>query len=792
MSSACACFRRTIRSLLADLPSQTSLSGQLRNPASLTFLYPRQTRSHSTIQGLRKGHHRHVLGKALAKDDLRPKSRRRNGPLPAEVKDVLARENNRKHLAIGDESVSGSTQFQLQWLQDPLKLANAVMDRLRIGADEQALELIQGSERTVYVDGVKKGGHIDNVVSWNHVMEFYMHKGNTREAMKVYNEMKKRGHRPEAHTYTIMLSGFAKNVKSQGAIDGAVSVYNSIFAPNSAVKPNTVHTNAVINVCARAGRMDSLWAIAAALPEKGVGAADHITYTSILNAIRADAVSRAQKVQRQSEVEQAMQDKIIEDAVQDGEKLWADVNKKSRAGYLIVDEALACAMGRLLLLSTKPRSWNDIFLLVEQTMRIPTYEGRQHQRLPTSSNGSNKDQPLLEAPSETITSADSPNFQPIQRNVTSSGTPISQISAKPSNNTLSMLLQAAILTKNLPAGNYYWNMLTSQDAPYRISYDHENFAQYLRLLRISRSSKLVRDLLCQDFTQTQADQLLLRGNFVIAMSTCLRDKNNPNVFDHATEIFDKMQQYVSPVDPKVMEMYLEVATVTTPGLGHASGKLDSDPRKNNAMRVLSRLEPFVPEIKDMITSKRREEQYEELPNRRRKKLVDPRASPDRIHQRKADMSGFLRAMIGTYHRLVAQGNLSEHLERSYSMHMKRNTAFITKLVPTSEPRKGLYSEQASGAKEFESQEEKFDERARGFKGPNRPHRLPERGSEDGREFSTEKTLRFGQAKYTNQRTMNFGFKREQGSYQEGWGGDFASLAKQQQSSGGEGFIDVRA
>ena len=780
MFSSCACYRRTIRSLLADLPALSDSSRELRN--SLTFLYLPQTRPHSTIQVLRKGHHRHVLGKALAKNDIRTKSRRRDGPLPREVRDVLARENNRRHLSTDDETVSGSAKFQLQWLQDPLKLANAVMDRLRIGADQQALELIRGSEKSVYVDGVKKGGQIDNVVSWNHVMEFYMHKRNPQEALKVYNEMKKRGHRPEAHTYTIMLNGFAKNIEHNRTVENAVSVYNSIFAPNSTVTPNTIHTNAVINVCARAGRMDSLWAIAGALPERGIGAADHITYTSILNAIRADTVSKVQGIKAQDGRE-AAQDRIINNAIQDGEKIWADVNQKSRAGYLTIDEPLTCAMGRLLLLSLEPKSWHNVFLLVEQTMRIATFETSQQQESSASSSGSSTDQGLFKAPSESTTPTDSASSKPIQNKKTGLINHTSYISLKPSNNTVSMLLQAAILTKNLQVGKYYWDLLTSEDGRYRISYDNENFAQYLRLLRISRSSKLVRDLLCKESTQAQANQLLLRGTFVIAMSTCVRDKNNPNVFDHATDIFEKMQQHISPTDAKVMEMYLEVAVVTTPGLGHRFGEFEPDPKKNNAMRALSRVEPFVPEIKDMILSKAREEQYEELSNRRRKKINDPRDSPHRIYQHKDILCSFLKAMIGTYDRLVVQKDLPVNLRESYSMNKKRNTAIITKLVPTSAPKRGeramTYSERESGAKEFESQEERFDERARGIKAPKKLH------SEKQDNYPS-----FSSRKATSIRT--FRSDREQNSYQEGWGSNFALLAKRQQNSSKEGFIDVRA
>lgn len=62
-----------------------------------------------------------------------------------------------------------------------------------------------------------------------------------------------------------------------------------MFADNCPVKPNIIHTNAVLKVCALARDMDALWGVAAKLPTKGFGAPDNLTYTTILNAIRTVA-----------------------------------------------------------------------------------------------------------------------------------------------------------------------------------------------------------------------------------------------------------------------------------------------------------------------------------------------------------------------------------------------------------------------------------------------------------------------------------------------------------------------
>jgi pentatricopeptide repeat protein len=791
MFSCNDCFRHTIRTLLIDLPTANS-SPLVRQSTygPLTFLYPHQSRSHSTVQAIRKGHHRQVLKEALGnkKPQKSNNSRRRNGPLPGEVRDLLARENNRKHLLIEENQSSASTQFQLQWLQDPLKLANAVLDRLRVGADHSALELIRGSEKQPQVDGEQLSRQIENVVSWNHVMEYYMHKGDIREALKVYNEMKKRGHRPEAQTYTIMLKGFATNVKQPNAIAGAISVYNSMFAVNSVVKPNTIHTNAVINVCARGGDMASLWVIAGKLPDRGVGAADHVTYTNIINAIRADA-------ERRSEREEADADKIISNAVQDGEKLWMDVNKRWRAGDILIDEALTCAMGRLLLLSKNEAHYKSVFSLVEQTMRIRPYQANQNVNSrdnmienPRPSEGGNTEH---HSESSTVIT----NFEPIKNKANNSGKQMAT-HAKPSNNTLSMLIQACILTKNLAAGKYYWDLFTSKTGQMNISYDPENFAQYLRLLRVSRSSKAVRDLFSEALQENKSDEFFMRGNFIIAMSTCVRDKRNLSVFEHASSIFESMQARLHHVDAKVMEMYLEVALVTTPGLGIQAGRFDPSPTRNNTMRVLARLEDFVPELQEMLLSKVREEQYEGLSNKRRKKLSDPREKPDRIYQAKAVLASFMTALISAYHRLLEQASLPQNIRDEYHLRKRRMDTFISKMDPLSAARRTMttYSERESGVEELDNQERRFDQQARGVRVPIRYHPFT-----DSRDVEPDPN----EGRYpANRRPMsdkprasrNYGDeslpRRRQASDLEGMGGGFAALARRQGRGNEDGFIHL--
>jgi pentatricopeptide repeat protein len=161
------------------------------------------TRNHATIASIQKGHHLRVLREAL----------RSNKELPMKKRDALGkfssvkRRNDRaraanKHLLDvpkegGDESfLSKYTQGQglqteLKWTGgDALKLAQSVLDKLKAGDVQKALEMVRLSEKLSDVQG-KKG--VDSVVSWNHVMDYYMSKSLTREAFKVFNEVRRTG-----------------------------------------------------------------------------------------------------------------------------------------------------------------------------------------------------------------------------------------------------------------------------------------------------------------------------------------------------------------------------------------------------------------------------------------------------------------------------------------------------------------------------------------------------------------------------------------------------------------------
>lgn len=438
--------------------------------------------------------------------------------------------------------------------------------------------------------------------------------------------MKKRGHKPDAQTFTTLLKGFRENVNKTGnAVSRATDIYNSMYAANSAVRPNIIHTNSVLAVCARGHDMTQIWTIAGRLPDRGPDAPDCITYTTILTAITADARKRALEL-GEKDGDPTVADTIFEDAVADGRKLWSDITARWRKADLELDEHLISAMGRLLMLSKDVQNHRDVFTLAEQTMRLSMFDDKlantQANPVPPRDGFEQEDNASGEP--------DEPGQELVQLPQHDSSTygsfpEPSSVFATPGNKTLSMLLQTATSLRDIDAGRRYWRVITSQDGPFKVYPDVFAYTDYLRLLRIARASKETLSTL-QSIPEKLWERLANKGTFIIAMSTCARDKNNPNVFGTATEIIDLMQtklaKYVKHdpsetdgsnrellvLSPKVLKNYLQVAIDTTHGINAAklvkqpNGDLnfERDLQKNNAINAVTKLAPSTSNAKRLL------------------------------------------------------------------------------------------------------------------------------------------------------------------------------------------------
>lgn len=487
--------------------------------------------------------------------------------------------------------------------------------------------------------------------------------------------MKKRGHKPDAHTYTIMLRGYTMNHQRPNAVEEAMKVYDSMWRPESNIRPSIIHSNAIINCLGRALNMDALWSVAGRLPDRGAGAPDKWTYTTILNTMQACAVRDARQLaETDGDLDSAA--KVVQNAIGEGRRLWEDIVGRWRSGDVSIDETLVCAMGRLLLLGQSD-DWNDIFSLVEQTMRLPRLTGSPARRVNEGGEGRLESAPGHSSPEEYGGQSGVGHLEHLEQAVATeaaaagaknefaivdlSDRPVRATSdgnvpspyANVGNNVLSLLLEAAIKLRALPAGKLYWAKLTNPDNEPFVMPDVDNIHSYLRLLRISRSSKAVCDLLRRPVNGAVEGIWYRRGTFVIAMSTCARDFKNPNAFTYASTILDLMQDKLEEPDAKVMTNYLSLAMVTTPGIStELRGDFNASAGENNLIRAIQRFNYSGLDYRTMVnrwTSLHgREHDPIDLGRKRSERGKEKQEAPPPPE----DLLEFMRTLHGAYDKLL--------------------------------------------------------------------------------------------------------------------------------------------
>ncbi|GES57417.1 pentatricopeptide repeat protein [Aspergillus terreus] len=471
-------------------------------------------------------------------------------------------------------------ELELKWLKDPRALADRVARLLSADDVPLAAALVRSAQKE----------RMECSVAWNHLLEYCMNKRAPRAAFKFYNDMKKRGRKPNSRTYTIMLNGLSKAGRNSGLnlVKTAYSIYRSISASNSIVEPNIIHGNAMLNVCWRLGDMDTLWRVAGELPEDGPGSPDPTTYTIILKAIR-DATQRDVESMRSRDVRPILERKT--QGVTEGKRVWSDIIYQWGKGHLVLDNQLVGAMGTLLLEGASDRDCYDVFALIHQTTGVPILAKEPPKTTPKRSSSSRlqedtglqdevEDVPFVDEgnrlyrPSEPEEEA-TEELEEEEENFDNLFDPvISPNAAKPKeeggdevgpsyltvgNRELSMIMEACLsMTQGLSTGKAYWNYLTREDHDYKIDPDSGSFHQYLRLLRLGRSSRATVEVI--------RDQMVPSGvlegrTFHIAMSCCRRDRNNINVLKNSNELLKLMDEHLVLPDPKALEGYLELIRV---------------------------------------------------------------------------------------------------------------------------------------------------------------------------------------------------------------------------------------
>lgn len=345
------------------------------------------------------------------------------------------------------------------------------------------------------------------------------------------SQMKKRLQQPDNHTFTILFRGLASFTHYPHTLETALSIYHSMLVDTSRVKPNRTHTNAMLKVCARANNMDALFGIAAKLPVRGPGAADNLTFTTILNALRMYVIGDDKVSLSEVEMEAILRKTII-----DARRMWDDIIGRWRKSDIAVDEELTCSMGRILLLGKDPKDLDDVFSLIQQTMNIPRLFPRLEANETTGIEG-------------VADSADEfgalMTLGPDKHG--NSGY------VKPGNNTLSMVTEALQKSSKLGYAQKYWNIFT---VDHEIKPDSENYAVLLRSFRLKRDSTGSLNVL-----KRMDPKMLEHKHFRIALATCYHDQNNGRAFRNAGKMLNILELNLEQLDVVTLSSYISTSLI---------------------------------------------------------------------------------------------------------------------------------------------------------------------------------------------------------------------------------------
>ncbi|KAI1425969.1 hypothetical protein F5Y12DRAFT_315094 [Xylaria sp. FL1777] len=406
-------------------------------------------------------------------------------------------------------SIAWAARKELEYLADPLHIANRV--RLALDKDNFGLAVVI----------TRQASSTSSVtVSWNHLIDYELRNGRIRGALRFYNEMKKRAQQPNAQTFTIIFRGCAKSEHSQFALGEAVKLYQNMLSVGR-IKPNTIHLNAILQVCAKAGDLDTMFSILSSADDP-LRSPNNLTYTTILNAMRVAADREPPGGLEDKEVRREKQNTIKR-----AKAIWEEVISRWRSGSLIIDEELVCAMGRILLMG-EYSDMDAIESLIEQTMMIPRADNKQLSKRGTKSAALTRPQPVIKAPNTpTITHA------------------------LPGNNSLSMILEALENTRRTTKAVMYWNVFTLH---HHVVPDAENWFRALRVYHRGKNSDRAATAV-----QHMPRDMLTPKHVRVAMRACLRDNLNQSALDNATKILKTMCQSLTTPDIQSLRSYVQVA-----------------------------------------------------------------------------------------------------------------------------------------------------------------------------------------------------------------------------------------
>ncbi|KAK5629590.1 hypothetical protein RRF57_005305 [Xylaria bambusicola] len=338
--------------------------------------------------------------------------------------------------------------------------------------------------------------------------------------------MKKRAQPPNAQTFTIIFRGCAKSAHPKLAVGEAVKLYQHMLSVGR-IKPNTIHLNAVLQVCAKAEDLDSMFGVLGSSND-ALRSPNNLTYTTILNALRSAVIRQFVSDDPSRGLAENEIEKKKQATIQRAKSIWEEVISRWRAGSLIIDEELVCAMGRILLMGGYLDA-DYIESLIEQTMMIPRVENKGLLKPQgTEDTAIARKKSVIKAP----------------------GAP-AITHAVPGNNSLSMILEALEKTRRSTKAVKYWNVFTRE---HNVIPDADNWIRLLKVYNTGKNSgraSIILNLMPRD--------MLTQKHVRLAMKACLRDNLNKSALQNATAVLKTMGENFKIPDIQSLRTYLQVA-----------------------------------------------------------------------------------------------------------------------------------------------------------------------------------------------------------------------------------------
>ncbi|KAI0911573.1 hypothetical protein F4823DRAFT_623467 [Ustulina deusta] len=520
-------------------------------------------------------------------------------------------------------SAAWAARKELAYLGDPLHIAN----RVKLALNKDNFELAAMITRQASRD--------NNVtVSWNHLIDYQLGNGRIHAALKLYNDMKKRAQLPNAQTFTIIFRGCAKSPHPKLALGEAVKLYQNMLTVGR-IKPNTIHLNAVLQVCAKVEDLDSMFSILSSADDP-LRSPNNLTYTTIFNAMRMAVDKAPADHDRSGSLTDEEIQKGKQDTIKRAKAIWEEVMSRWRSGSLVIDEELVCAMGRILLMGGYT-DIDSIESLIEQTMMISRADNKGLSgREGAESAASALPRPVIKAP----------------------GAP-AIAHALPGNNSLSMILEALEKTRRTTKAIKYWNIFTLH---YNVVPDVENWVRVLKVYQCGKNSGRAASAL-----QGIPSDMLTQKHVRLAMKTCLRDNLNKSSLDNATAVLKTMGQTLSIPDVLSLRAYLQVA--------HASKRsFDSEAKQDYAAAMDSWAKSLAAALEHLFGPYQAvaKKCVIEAPN-----TSDPKAL-EQAQNSKAEVVALARKMSAAYDILMSEHAVS--LTAVQLVKMKSRLAGLTKFI----------------------------------------------------------------------------------------------------------------